>query len=125
VPVWPGLTKPTIEKRTRRRYWECNTNRGKLLVREIVAIPPGHHGALRLPPDMPDYLRDTYPKHLCAEEWDKERGVWVKTGVENHLLDCTALQVIGALACNVRLPSIEAEAQPEVITDWFKRQKRK
>jgi len=130
VPVWPGLRRGTIERKTRRRYWEINTNRAKLYLREMLAIPPGSPGALNLPADMPDQPREWFAKHLCAEEWDDGRGRWVKVSGENHLLDCAAEQIAGAMAQEVAAPWLGQQAGQEqlqrpvaVVKDWFKRQK--
>jgi len=124
APVWPGTTRPTREKKTRRLYWECNTNRAKLWVRDILAIPPGEPGSMALPNDMPAKIRDWYCKHLCAEEWDAGRGTWKVVSRENHLLDAEAMQMAGCLAADVRLPVIaESEHQPEPVTNWFAQQK--
>jgi len=127
VPVWPGMNKATTEKKTRRRYWECNTNRAKLWVRDVLAVPPGSAGSLVLPEDMPDQMRVWYARHLCAEEWVAERGKWKLVSGENHLLDAKALQLVGAMACEVKLPfvAVPATGTPEVVTDWFAEQKRR
>lgn len=131
VPIWPGFNRATVEKKTRRRYWECNTNRAKLYVRELMAIPPGRPGSFSLPGDTPAFIRSAFAKHLCAEEWIAERGAWKQNSGENHLLDCMAGQVIGALAAGVRFEIHDepAKAPPPgrgaVVTDWFKRQKRR
>ncbi len=125
VPAWPGIRKATIEKKTNRRYWECNTNRAKLWVRDILARPPGQPGSLVLPADMPAYIREEFAKQLCAEEWNADTGVWKKVAHANHLLDCQAEQVIGALACEVRLPFVGQEKPKPVDREWFKRQREK
>jgi len=109
TPVWPA--KPTIETKTKRRYWVSNTNRGKLYVRDVLAIPPGNDGAFHLPTDMPAVLRDQFAKHICAEEWLADKGRWQKVSDSNHLLDCMALQIAGAISCDVRLPMIEQAAK--------------
>jgi len=137
VPVWPGIAKATIEKKTRRRYWESNTNRAKLYLRTMLAIPPGEPGALNLPHDMPTQPREWFTKQLCAEEWDEAKGKWNKVSGENHLLDCAAEQLAGALCCRVQLHWLDEPSGGDkqagadvsgpregVMTDWFKRQKR-
>jgi len=134
VPVWPGINKGTIEKKTRRRYWEINTNRAKLYLRNLFAIPPGEPGALNLPPDMPAQPREWFAKQMCAEEWDDGKGKWVKVSGENHLLDCAAEQIAGAICCEVKAKwstglvggeDDESGDRSAVVTDWFKRQKEK
>ncbi|MCG8407776.1 MAG: phage terminase large subunit family protein [Phycisphaerales bacterium] len=123
VPVWPGAHAVTIEKKSKRRYYEINTNRAKLYVRELLAVPTGEPGSLILPEDMPDYLRDQFAKQLCAEEWDKTRGTWKKRG-ENHILDCMAEQISAALSCGVKFVAIEVgDIQVKVVRSWFGRQR--
>ena len=122
VPMWPGIGQPTIERKTKRRYYDCNTNRAKLIVRDILMIPPGEPGSLTLPGDMPDYPREVFGKHLCSEQFDSERGVWKQIAHENHLLDAAAEQVICALSCAVKLGAMTEEG-PRVVTDWFKKQR--
>jgi len=127
VAIWPGMNRATIERKTRRRYWESNTNRAKLHVRDILAVPPGGPGSLVLPADMPAFLRDKFASHLCAEEWQPDKGTWKQTSGENHLLDAMALQVAGAIAMDVTLSFLEQKSgeSEKVITDWFARQREK
>jgi len=112
VPVWPGLHGSTLEAKTRRRYWESNTNRAKLYLRDLLAIPTDQPGSFVMPDDMPDYLRDTFARHLCAEEWDADKGRWNKTSHANHLLDAMALQLAAALAVKAKLSIQEQGAAP-------------
>lgn len=131
VPVWPGIGRGQREVKTNRWYWEINVNRSKLYLRSLLSIPPGSDGALNLAGDMPDKPRDWFCKHVCAEEWDESRGKWVQVSKENHLLDCAAEQVAGAMACKTRLSWLDAASPQEqetgeqgdgqVVTDWFKR----
>jgi phage terminase large subunit GpA-like protein len=138
VPIWPGLNRPTLERKTRRRYWISNTNRAKLYVRNLLAVPPNEAGSIKLPEDMPDYLRDVFAKHLCSEEWDERRGTWKQVSGENHLLDCQAMQIAGAIACGISLQGHQSDAEPAgaqqpadtafagrpVVHNWFSRMRR-
>lgn len=125
VPVWPGLQRATIEKKTRRRYWDCNVNRAKLYIRDLLAIPAGEPAGVTLPDDMPDWPRQELAAQLCSEEWDDGSGVWRKISKANHLLDALALQVCGAICSGARGPWAEAApTKPVVVTNWFASQKR-
>ena len=95
-----------LEVKSKRRYWESNTNRAKLLVRELLAVPPGQAASFALPDDMPDQPREWLAKHFCGEEWQPDIKRWKKVG-PNHLLDCHAEQICGALCCDVQLPGFE------------------
>lgn len=106
VPVWPQRPNQERDRRGRRRgriYYESNTNRGKLYVRNLLAIPPGQPGSFNLPADCPDYPREAFAQHLASEQWDERAGRWLRPRGPNHLYDAMALQVAGAIALGVKL----------------------
>lgn len=130
VPLWPGpgASRARIEKVGRGRYIEINTNAAKLLNRGQIAAQ-----LLTLPPDMPRYLRDTFVKHLCAEQWNPELKKWNRPTGPNHLLDCRAMQICGAVGQGVAVPDSPVAADPEhppateqgEIKEWFAPRKRR
>jgi len=122
TPVWPR--RASVESRTKWRYWPSNTNRAKLYVRDLLAVPISQPGAFHLPEDMPEFIRDRFCLHLCAEEWDASKGRWVELSGENHLLDAMAMQVCGCLAMRVRLSSIEDEPEAPVAQGYEPAQER-
>ena len=128
IPIWPGIANPSIDPKTHRRCWECNTNRAKLYVREILAIPPGQPGSMTLPADMPDWCRTELGKQFAAEHWNSKRGTWKQVSHANHLLDCKAEQVIMARACGVKFDALaggpKAEPKPKRRVDKKVRSKR-
>ncbi len=119
TPVWPN--KATREAKTGRLYWEINTNRAKVILRDILAIPVGTAGCHHIPSDMPDYMRTVWAKHLSAEVFDESKGTWKKL-TENHLLDCAAEQVCCAIGMGVNMGGVQPTLAPKVVTmsDWFK-----
>lgn len=126
MPIWPGLNRSVREKKSGRRYFECNTNRAKLYVRDLLAVPAGQGGSLVLPGDMPAFVSDAFSKHLCAEEWQADKGAWKQVSGANHLLDCQGMQICGAICEGVKLGrETQDEATPAVVTDWFRRSERK
>lgn len=126
TPIWPGLRNPRIDKKTKWRTWELNTNTAKYHLRDLLGIPAGEPGAFHLPGDMPTWLRETFAKHMCAEEWDATKKRWKQISGQNHLLDCMAEQLAGALCHKVALAIERARTGPVVkVTDYPARQEGK
>lgn len=77
------------------RIYECDADRGKSRVHDLLSVPIDEAGALVLPRVDRALEHMTYAKHLLAEQLIEEDGVqkWQKTpghGNNNHYFDATS-----------------------------------
>lgn len=127
IPIWPR--KPVRGKRG-QVHRPVNVDEAKHVLRELLAIPTDQPGAWHT---YDDDTLEAYHRHMISEHYvprsdkpeaDKDDKIWKKrSGHANHWWDCEVYQVACAIACGVRLPTREQEITPEVVTDWFKRQR--
>lgn len=113
--LWP--IKPQQDKRA-RYYRVVGVNQAKHIVRRLQRIEPDEPGYQHLPTSgIHANTMRAYCRHMASERFNRQRPVprWEKIteGMANHWWDCEVYQVCAAVACRIKLPTLEA---PQVAT---------
>lgn len=124
--IWPRV--PERSRHHRRVWFEVHANRAKMIVRELLRIPPGMDGSWNLPSDMPKGTMRAYANHLCSETYDKDKDRWIKESA-NHWFDTGVYQISAAVALGVRLPALSGVTAAPItamsIREWMERGKQR
>jgi phage terminase large subunit GpA-like protein len=118
--MWPA--KPAIDKRG-RPYRDVDVNQAKHLLRSLLRIPYGENGFQALPSTgLHANTMRAYARHMTSERFDRTaknpKFETIKPGTRNHLWDCETYGVCLAVACGVRMPSLEGSPNPATTNSY-------